>query len=45
MLGVPSSAPTIRRISDLYVALRYGKSGAPSEVAELKRLVRTFNPA
>jgi hypothetical protein len=43
--GVPSSGSAIRRISDLYIALRYGKAGAPSEVAELKRLVRTFNPA
>ena len=45
VLGVPSCAPAIRRISDLYVALRYGKAGAPSEVAELQRLVRAFNPA
>jgi protein-glutamine gamma-glutamyltransferase len=44
-LSVPSSGSAIRHISDLYVALRYGKAGAPSEVAELKRLVRTFNPA
>ena len=43
--SVPSSGSAIRQISDLYIALRYGKAGAPSEVAELKRLVRTFNPA
>jgi transglutaminase-like putative cysteine protease len=45
VLSVSSSAPAIRRISDLYVALRYGKAAAPAEVAELQRLVRTFNPA
>jgi protein-glutamine gamma-glutamyltransferase len=43
--SAPSSESAIRQISDLYIALRYGKAGDPAEVAALKRLVRTFDPA
>ena len=45
MLGAPTSGSAIRRISDLYITLRYGKDRAPAAVAELRRLVREFRPA
>jgi transglutaminase-like putative cysteine protease len=43
--GVPSSGAAIDRIGELYIALRYGRERASADVAELRRLVRTFNPA
>jgi protein-glutamine gamma-glutamyltransferase len=43
--SVPSSAAAIRRIGDLYIALRYGKERASADIAELRRLVRAFRPA
>jgi hypothetical protein len=43
--GAPTSSSAIRRISDLYIALRYGKERAPADVAELRRLVREFRAA
>ena len=42
---VPSAETAIRRISELYIALRYGRPSAEADVAELQRLVRAFNPA
>ena len=43
--SAPSSDAAIRRISELYIALRYGRDRAAAEIAELKRLVREFRPA
>ena len=43
--GVPSAGAAIRRISELYITLRYGRDRAAAEIAELKRLVREFKPA
>jgi hypothetical protein len=42
---VPSSGAAIRRIGELYIALRYGKERASADIAELRRLVRAFRPA
>ena len=44
-LRAPTSGSAIRRISDLYITLRYGKEHTPADVAELRRLVREFRPA
>ena len=45
MQVAPSASPAIRRISELYIALRYGRDRAAAQIAELKRLVREFRPA
>lgn len=42
--SVPSAETAIRRISELYIALRYGRPSAGPEVATLRRLVRAFKP-
>ena len=41
----PASGSAIQRISDLYIALRYGREQPEADVAELRRLVREFRPA
>lgn len=38
--GLPQARGTIRRIGELYVALRYGAAAPPTRVDELRRLVR-----
>ena len=45
MRGIPSSSAVIGRIGELYIALRYGREPAPTDVVELSRLVRAFRPA
>ena len=45
MRSVPSSSDAIGRIGELYIALRYGRERASADVAELRQLVSTFNPA
>jgi len=40
--NAPAAGAAIRRIGDLYIALRYGKTAAAEEVAELQRLVRAL---
>ena len=42
---VPEAGGAIRRIGELYLALRYGRTAAAAQVAELKRLVRAFRLA
>jgi len=41
----PASGSAIQRISDLYIALRYGREQPEADIAELRRLVREFRPA
>lgn len=42
---VPAASAAIRRIGELYIALRYGKAADAEAIAELKRLVRTLKLA
>jgi len=41
----PAAGAAIRRIGELYIALRYGPAARADEIAELKRLVRTLRLA
>jgi len=43
--SLPRAEASIRRISQLYIALRYGRRQAAGEISELKRLVREFRAA
>jgi transglutaminase-like putative cysteine protease len=43
--GLPQAEASIRRIAQLYIALRYGRSPSAGEISELKRLVRRFRAA
>jgi len=40
--SLPRAQASIRRIGELYIALRYGRNPAAGELSELKRLVRRF---
>jgi len=42
---VPAAANAIRRIGELYILLRYGRTSAQAQLVELKRLVRSLKLA
>ncbi len=42
--GQPAAEVAIRRIGELYIALRYGRGAGTADVRELRRLVRALRP-